>query len=478
MIVAHADLLQPRLYHVPNQTVTRDTGPEKKPRLHLGRKAKTNIKRSAMQMAQRGRICFATLTFSNEFLGVVPRQVYEVDETTFLPPDDYFTDGGQHHYVQLAKKELRVFQTRFARKWGHRPTMITKLELGEKKGRVHLHIICFLDEWPMFKESWTAGFVYTESDRYNGDECVELESLTHITTYITKYVAKESTGVFSCPSTEIRLPIEPVSGNLFSISKDLREWVNDATLRLEDTDILPIMPFLREPKQSDNTVRTFVVRPKYVDHVFDYLRKYRENQLSGFFELEHQLKNISRSGPAPYYGPIRKLSTWHCKSAKLSYNFAERLVKRPTYKDFLANNFQKMKQFLLPIASVDTQPELSSYAEILVFGSLAPVATGVVLVATDVVSGSEPSTLINMEDQRDETIVKGLRTSETNAGNYVVGLAPLSVIQSEFTDYEYWPTMVATGNVLYRGRLAVSKTEANTPAFLSTPNVQFIPSAR
>jgi hypothetical protein len=132
-----------------------------------------------------------------------------------------------------------------------------------------------------------------------------------------------------------------------------------------------------------------------------------------------------------------------------------------------------MKQYIVPIASIDTQPELSTYAETLLFGNVSPLGTGVIRIDTEVINGSEPTTLLNGEDQKDETIVKGLRTSETVAGNLVVGLAPLSVIQTEFVDYQTWPTMVATGNVLYRGRLNVSKTEANTPAFLSTPNVQF-----
>jgi hypothetical protein len=66
------------------------------------------------------------------------------------------------------------------------------------------------------------------------------------------------------------------------------------------------------------------------------------------------------------------------------------------------------------------------------------------------------------------------RVDDAQAGYKVVGFAPLSVVQKEFDNYEYFvPSNGSPGYVLYRGILKVSKTDVFTPQFLSYSNTQF-----
>ena len=66
------------------------------------------------------------------------------------------------------------------------------------------------------------------------------------------------------------------------------------------------------------------------------------------------------------------------------------------------------------------------------------------------------------------------RVDDAQAGYKVVGYAPVSVIQKEFDNYEYFIAAGGSpGYALYRGILKVSKTDVFTPQFLSYSNTQF-----
>jgi hypothetical protein len=95
------------------------------------------------------------------------------------------------------------------------------------------------------------------------------------------------------------------------------------------------------------------------------------------------------------------------------------------------------------------------------------------IVATNVVEGSETASFI-ADDSINEQIQK-VRTTAAQAGNFVVGFAPVAVIEREFEDYQYYSadTSPLSGNVAYRGRLKVSQTPVFTPEFLTYENAQF-----
>jgi hypothetical protein len=77
--------------------------------------------------------------------------------------------------------------------------------------------------------------------------------------------------------------------------------------------------------------------------------------------------------------------------------------------------------------------------------------------------------------------IKKVRVCDAQAGYVVVGVAPKSVVESEFENYQYWrldglselSNIAGNTTVLYRGILKVSRTQVFTPTFLSTTNVQF-----
>jgi len=94
-------------------------------------------------------------------------------------------------------------------------------------------------------------------------------------------------------------------------------------------------------------------------------------------------------------------------------------------------------------------------------------------VSTNFIEGNETADFI-ADDSANEEVLK-VRTTAAQAGNKVVGLAPVSVIEKEFDDYQYFSDDLTplTGNVAYRGTLKVSQTPVFTPTFLSTENVQF-----
>jgi hypothetical protein len=104
-------------------------------------------------------------------------------------------------------------------------------------------------------------------------------------------------------------------------------------------------------------------------------------------------------------------------------------------------------------------------------------------VSTNILEGTETyvSTRVVSDDAMNEQILKA-RVSDAQAGYIVVGVAPKSVVESEFDDYTMWAVGFENSNgdiangdtVLYRGVLKVSKTQVYTPAFLSTANVQFL----
>ena len=94
-------------------------------------------------------------------------------------------------------------------------------------------------------------------------------------------------------------------------------------------------------------------------------------------------------------------------------------------------------------------------------------------ISSNFIEGNETASFIADDSLNEE--VRKIRTTAAQAGNLVVGLAPVSVIETEFEDYQYFSddTTPLTGNVAYRGRLIVSQTSVYTPTFLSSENAQF-----
>lgn len=103
-------------------------------------------------------------------------------------------------------------------------------------------------------------------------------------------------------------------------------------------------------------------------------------------------------------------------------------------------------------------------------------------VSTDVIEGTETYNACTvLGDDAMQEQIKKVRVSDAQAGYVVVGVAPKSVVESEFDNYQYWrcdgqtesSNIGASQPVLYRGILKVSRTQVYTPTFLSTTNVQF-----
>jgi hypothetical protein len=95
-------------------------------------------------------------------------------------------------------------------------------------------------------------------------------------------------------------------------------------------------------------------------------------------------------------------------------------------------------------------------------------------ISTNVVEGSETASVIADDSINEE--IKKCRTTAAQAGNYVVGYAPISVVEQEFADYQYYcqlPITAPTDMVAFRGVLKVSQTPVFTPQFLSYENAQF-----
>jgi hypothetical protein len=129
-----------------------------------------------------------------------------------------------------------------------------------------------------------------------------------------------------------------------------------------------------------------------------------------------------------------------------------------------------MKTFISTPASVYTQCPLP-----FLLGDITPYydTTWKLMIATNVVEGSETADFI-ADDSINEQIQK-VRTTAAQAGNFVVGYAPVAVIEREFEDYQYYSDDITplSGNVAYRGRLKVSQTPVFTPDFLTYENAQF-----
>jgi len=110
------------------------------------------------------------------------------------------------------------------------------------------------------------------------------------------------------------------------------------------------------------------------------------------------------------------------------------------------------------------------------------VAKPALQIGTDILEGTETynETRVVSDDALNEQILKA-RVSDAQAGYIVVGVAPKSVVESEFDNYTMWAIgsevdgdISNDASVVYRGVLKVSKTQVYTPAFLSTTNVQFL----
>lgn len=132
----------------------------------------------------------------------------------------------------------------------------------------------------------------------------------------------------------------------------------------------------------------------------------------------------------------------------------------------------------LPLALGDVKNTTRVFLE----GETA-VAYPALQIFTDILEGTETytQTRVVSDDALNEQIVKA-RVSDAQAGYIVVGVAPKSVVESEFDNYTMWAVGFETTNgdiannatVVYRGVLKVSKTQVYTPAFLSTANAQFL----
>lgn len=138
-------------------------------------------------------------------------------------------------------------------------------------------------------------------------------------------------------------------------------------------------------------------------------------------------------------------------------NIASRLV----YNPFTVINIQGrasgalsslLKAVVIPVVKYDTQDTPASYN-----------APG---------SGADNAYSISEFDSNDSIVVSPKRVADAQAGYRVVGVAPASVVRSEFNDYLIVSNF-SDATVLYVGTLKVSKTDVYTPTFLSTTNVQF-----
>ena len=131
-----------------------------------------------------------------------------------------------------------------------------------------------------------------------------------------------------------------------------------------------------------------------------------------------------------------------------------------------------MKTFISPPSSVTVQCPLP-----FLLGDIdqysSPSGAWYLKIMTNVIEGSETADWI-ADDSINEQIQK-VRTTAAQAGNYVVGYAPVSIVEQEFEDYQFYSedTTPLTGNVAYRGRLKVSQTSVYTPQFLTYENAQF-----
>lgn len=95
-------------------------------------------------------------------------------------------------------------------------------------------------------------------------------------------------------------------------------------------------------------------------------------------------------------------------------------------------------------------------------------------ISTNVVEGNETADVIADDSINEE--IKKCRTTAAQAGNYVVGYAPINIVEQEFSDYQYYSSAAITtptAMVAFRGVLKVSQTPVFTPQFLSYENAQF-----
>lgn len=128
-----------------------------------------------------------------------------------------------------------------------------------------------------------------------------------------------------------------------------------------------------------------------------------------------------------------------------------------------------MKVFQL--GATITSTKLSTNALVLATGKFLPSVTGWQIQA-EVLSGNEDLDE-TYQNYQGEKIIRDFKTADAVAGRWVVGLAPISVIQDEFAEFEIFSSVAhdtTATNLLFRGRLKESRTEAYTPAFLSYPH--------
>ena len=135
-----------------------------------------------------------------------------------------------------------------------------------------------------------------------------------------------------------------------------------------------------------------------------------------------------------------------------------------------------MRRYYIANTDVDTQAELDKFAEAMVYGKVTLPTPTTILIETEFVSGNEDQTKLIYDDEGQEIVLAGMRLTDSQYGNVVVGFASLSDIKKECRNYEIYPQFVdASGDPLFRGMLKVSKTEVYTPDVTSGTHVQFIP---
>ena len=144
----------------------------------------------------------------------------------------------------------------------------------------------------------------------------------------------------------------------------------------------------------------------------------------------------------------------------------------------VSNANETVNDIALPIALGDVKNTTRAFSTEGTFSAYPALQ-----VSTNILEGTETylSTRVVSDDAMNEQIVKA-RVSDAQAGYIVVGVAPKSVVESEFDDYTMWAVGYENANgdiangdtVVYRGVLKVSKTQVYTPSFLSTVNVQFL----
>ena len=130
---------------------------------------------------------------------------------------------------------------------------------------------------------------------------------------------------------------------------------------------------------------------------------------------------------------------------------------------------------VLSVPATITGAELGNNAIAIALGQIEVNGAEQVVIGTSKMSGNETFTVLS-KNSKPETTIKDFRNPIPTMHSLVIGLAPQSVVENEFTDWVIIDAVTETGtpaNVLFKGYLKQSKSETYDPAFLAYQNVIF-----